>query len=173
MNTAKKLDALTSKRGAHYISAVVLGMNDALVEMTGALAGFTIALQNNRLIVLAGITTGVAATLSMATAEFLSKETDQTNVSSYWSATCTGIAYLLTVAILLTPYFILAHPIVALGWSLFLAALVIFIFTWSIAKIRGTPFLHDFKKMLTISFAVAAIAFLISWCANLLWGVEF
>lgn len=58
-----------------YIGAIVLGMNDALVEMTGALAGFTMALPNNRLVALAGFITGVAATLSMAAAEFLSQET--------------------------------------------------------------------------------------------------
>lgn len=57
-----------------YIGAVVLGLNDALVELTGALAGFTVSLGNNRTIALAGFTMGIAATLSTASAEYLSKK---------------------------------------------------------------------------------------------------
>ena len=44
---------------------MVLGMNDAMVEMTGTLAGLTLAMQNTRLIALSGLITGIAATLSM------------------------------------------------------------------------------------------------------------
>lgn len=166
------LEKLKSRAGAHYISAVVLGFNDALVELTGALAGFTIALQNNRLIILAGITTGVAATLSMAAAEFLSKEADTLNVSSYFSAACTGIAYLFTVGILLTPYIVISNPWLALCACLFVAACIIFIFTLALARLRDIPFLPEFRKMLLISFGVAAIAFAISWVANVFWGIE-
>ena len=43
-----------------YIGAVVLGMNDALVELTGTLAGLTLALQNEKLVGVAGLITGVA-----------------------------------------------------------------------------------------------------------------
>lgn len=162
---------LSTKSSAHYISAIVLGMNDALVELTAALAGFTIALHDNRLIILAGITTGVAATLSMAAAEFLSKEADDTRTNSYWAAMATGAAYLLTVGILLAPYFIIQTPFLALAVSLVLAGCVIFLFTFIMAKIRKTSFLNSFFRMLTISVCVAAIAFLISWGANTLWDV--
>ncbi|MDD5174431.1 MAG: VIT1/CCC1 family protein, partial [Candidatus Omnitrophica bacterium] len=54
-----------------YISSVVLGLNDALVELTGALAGFTFALANARVVATAGAITGIAASLSMAASEFL------------------------------------------------------------------------------------------------------
>ena len=163
---------LKTKQGAHYISSVVLGFNDALVELTGALAGFTIALENNRLIILAGITTGAAATLSMAAAEFLAKEADDTRTDSLLSAICTGIAYLITVAVLLSPYFFITQPFIALAVCLFFAGCMIFIFTWTLAKIRGTPFLPSFIKMLLVSFSVAAIAFLISWGADTYWGIS-
>lgn len=169
MNLLKKLK---SRQGAHYISAVVLGLNDALVELTGALAGFTIGLDNNRLIILAGITTGVAATLSMAAAEFLAKEADDSSTSSFLAAACTGIAYMITVAILLAPYFFISSPFGALALCLIFATAIIFVFTWLIAKIRNTPFLPSFKKMLFISLSVAALAFLISWGANIYWGIS-
>ena len=96
------LDTL-DKRCDRYISAIVLGLNDALVEMTGALAGFTMALHDNRLIALAGLTTGVAATLSMAASEFLAKKADPAARHPYTAAIYTGTTYLITVALLLCP----------------------------------------------------------------------
>ena len=44
-----------------YTGSIVLGLNDALVELTGALAGLTLALQNTKLISLTGLITGIAA----------------------------------------------------------------------------------------------------------------
>lgn len=155
-----------------YISAIVLGMNDALVELTGALAGFTIALGNNRLIAMAGLTTGVAATLSMAAAEFLSQEAAKDSKKSWDAAFFTGIAYLITVAILLAPFFICERPLPALTLSLCFAALIIFCFTWVTSRLNNTSFARTFLRMLSISFSVAAIAFAISWCARLWWGIE-
>lgn len=55
-----------------YVGSMVLGLNDALVELTGVLAGLTFTLQNTRLIGTAGLITGVAAALSMASSEYLS-----------------------------------------------------------------------------------------------------
>ena len=40
---------------------MVLDLNDALVELTGALAGRTLALENTKLISLTSLITGVAA----------------------------------------------------------------------------------------------------------------
>lgn len=171
MNISSLQGRLASRQSAHYISAVVLGMNDALVELTAALAGFTIGLHDNRLIILAGITTGVAATLSMAAAEFLSKEADETRMSSWGAALATGFAYLVTVAILLGPYLVIQKPLAALAVSLFLAFLIIFCFTFAISRIRGTYFWPAFVKMLVISACVAAIAFVISWGAKMLWDL--
>lgn len=154
-----------------YISAIVLGMNDALVELTGALAGFTMALGNNRLIALAGLTTGVAATLSMAAAEFLSQEAAK-NSRSKKAALVTGLTYLTTTAILLLPFFIIKEPLPALALCLFFAASVIFCFTYATSRVTHTPFLTAFLRMLLISFSVAAIAFAISWGAKAWWGID-
>lgn len=155
-----------------YIAAIVLGMNDALVELTGALAGFTIALPNNRLIALAGFTTGIAATLSMASAEFLSQEAAVKGRAPWKMALATGIAYLITVALLLLPYFLLSEPLPALGLCLLIAALIILAFTWVFSRVRKSDFKRDFLRMLSISFSVAGIAFAISWAAKIWWGIE-
>lgn len=154
-----------------YTSAIVLGMNDALVEMTGALAGFTMALANNRLIALAGLTTGVAATLSMAASEFLSQEVDSTRRRACAAASVTGIAYLITVGLLLLPFFILSESMPALISCMLMATAIIFVFTLVMSRQKHTSFLGAFLRMLTISFCVAAIAFAISWAARAWLGV--
>jgi len=72
---------------------MVLGLNDALVELTGTLAGLTFALKNTRLIALSGLITGIAATLSMAASEYLSARTEQESSRALKSSLYTGGAY--------------------------------------------------------------------------------
>lgn len=163
--------AAPAHKPIRYIGPIVLGMNDALVEMTGALAGFTMSLGNNKLIALAGLTTGVAATLSMGAAEFLAK--DATKAGNPWiAATYTGTAYLITVALLLLPYFFCSTPSQALSMCLIAATLIIFLFTLLVSRIRNFAFWKYFFRMLVISFCVAAVSFLISWGARLAWGLD-
>lgn len=119
-----------------YIGAVVLGLDDALLEFTGALAGFTVALGDARTIALAGITTGVAATVSMDASEFLSQETAANGKDPWTAALATGLAYLLTVALLLLPYFLFVKPYLALRVSFFFAGAIILCFTWIVARLK-------------------------------------
>ncbi len=55
------LIGLLDEERLRYAGSIVLGMNDALVELTGALAGLTLALQDTKLIALSGLITGIAA----------------------------------------------------------------------------------------------------------------
>lgn len=166
------ISKLTQKMATRYIDAVILGLNDALVELTGALAGFTIGLHNSKLIILAGITTGVAATLSMTASEFLAKEVETRQNNSYFAAFCTGSAYLVTTAILLLPFFIFPQPFMALIISFVFAALIIVAFTYTSSKIRHTSFMRDCLQMIVISFSVAALSFFISWLAKSWWNID-
>ena len=70
------LVAMLDEERLRYIGSIVLGLSDALVELTGALAGLTLALRNTRLIALTGLITGIAAALSMAASEYLSTKTE-------------------------------------------------------------------------------------------------
>lgn len=168
----KEIVHLAERGGTCYISAMVLGLNDALVELSGALAGFTMALQNNRLIILAGLTTGIAATLSMAASEFLSQEADDRQSHPFKAAIYTGFTYFITVVCLLLPFFIFDKPMTSLCFCMLNAALVIMIFTFIVSKIRKTNFFHDFLQMISISFSVAAISFGLSWLARMWWGID-
>ncbi len=80
---------LIDEEWLNYICSVVLGLNDALVELTGALAGFTLALQDTKLIALTGSLAGIAAALSMGASEYLSTKAEGTDktppgFSLYW-----------------------------------------------------------------------------------------
>lgn len=162
----EQLAAMIHEEKLSYISSMVLGLNDALVELTGALAGFTLALDNNRMVGMAGFITGVAATLSMAASEYLSKKADTSEKHPLKAATYTGVAYMFTVAFLLLPYIVFDNPLTALGFCLLDAGLIILGFTYFVSVVRKESFLRGFTEMLTISFSVAGISFLIGWAAR-------
>ena len=161
-----QLAAMIHEEKLSYISSMVLGLNDALVELTGALAGFTLALNDNRMVGMAGFITGVAATLSMAASEYLSKKADTSEKHPLKAAVYTGVAYMITVAFLLLPYIVFESPLVALGFCLFDAALIILGFTYFVSVVRKESFVRGFTGMITISFSVAGISFLIGWAAR-------
>ncbi len=161
-----QLAAMIHEEKLTYISSMVLGLNDALVELTGALAGFTLALNDNRMVGMAGFITGVAATLSMAASEYLSKKADTSEKHPLKAVVYTGVAYMITVAFLLLPYIVFDSPLVALGFCLFDAALIILGFTYFVSVVRKESFVRGFTEMITISFSVAGISFLIGWAAR-------
>jgi vacuolar iron transporter family protein len=68
----KELIDLLDEERLNYVGSIVLGLNDALVELTGSLAGLSFALQKTNLIAAVGIITGIAASLSMGASEYLS-----------------------------------------------------------------------------------------------------
>ena len=49
------LISLLDEERLQYVGSMVLGLNDALVELTGTLAGLSFALQDNRLVALSGL----------------------------------------------------------------------------------------------------------------------
>jgi VIT1/CCC1 family predicted Fe2+/Mn2+ transporter len=169
----EQLIALLDEERLHYVGAIVLGLNDALVELTGALAGFTLALADTRLIALSGIITGIAATLSMAASNYLAEKADG-NPNALKASAYTGLAYLITVVILITPYLLFASEqyLQALATMLAGAVVVIFLFNFYIAVAQRKPFLRHFLHMAGISLGVAAISFCIGSLAKTLLGVE-
>lgn len=155
------LELLEEER-LEYAGSMVLGLNDALVELTGALAGFTLALQNSRLIALAGMITGFAASLSMAASGYLSskEEADANDTKSpLKSAIYTGTAYIFTVVILIVPYFLFSNVFLSLMLTLIFAISIIFTYTFYITTAKGQKFWPRFLEMTFISLTIAAISF--------------
>ena len=154
-----------------YISSMVLGLNDALVELTGTLAGLTFALQNTRVVGLAGFITGIAASLSMAASEYLSRKSEE-GKNPLKSAFYTGVAYILTVVILVLPYFIFKSYYLALGITISAVFLVVLIFTFFVSVVKDRPFRGLFLEMIAISIGVAVISFIIGLATRKVLGIE-
>ena len=156
-----------------YVGSMVLGLNDALVELTGSLAGFTFAMQNTRLIALSGLIIGISATFSMASSEFLAARSEGRE-DALKSCTYTGIAYLITVVLLVTPYLIFSNEqfMLALICMLIVVVLIIAGFTYYTSVAQDQPFKSRFLEMALISIGVAVISFFVGVLAKKFLGVD-
>ncbi len=154
-----------------YVGSVVLGLNDALVELTGALAGFTLALNDNRIISLVGLVTGISAALSMAASDYLSSKAEG-DKNAGKSATYTGVAYLITVILLILPFLLLASKFIALSITLITVILIIFIFNFYISVAKDLNFKARFLEMTLISLGVAAFSFFVGYALKAILGVD-
>jgi len=156
-----------------YVGSMVLGLNDALVELTGSLAGFTFAMQNTRLIALSGLIIGISATFSMASSEFLAARSEGRE-DALKSCSYTGIAYLLTVVALIAPYLIFPNSqfILALVCMLVVVVLIIAGFTYYTSVAQEEPFKSRFLEMAIISITVAVVSFFVGIAAKAFLGVD-
>ena len=156
-----------------YVGSMVLGLNDALVELTGSLAGFVFALQNNRLIALSGLIVGISATFSMASSEFLAARSEGRS-DALKSCSYTGIAYLITVILLVAPYlfFGATQYIPALICMLIMVVLIIAGFTYYTSVAQDQPFKGRFLEMALISIGVAVVSFFVGILAKKFLGVD-
>ena len=164
---------MLDEEALQYVGSMVLGLNDALVELTGSLAGFAFALQNNKLIALSGLIVGISATFSMASSEFLAARSEG-RTDALKSCSYTGIAYLITVVLLITPYLLLGSSqyILALICMLAVVVLIIAGFTYYTSVAQDQPFFSRFGEMAVISISVAVLSFIVGILAKKFLGVD-
>ena len=165
--------AMLDEERLQYVGSMVLGLNDALVELTGSLAGFALAMQNNRLIALSGLIVGISATFSMASSEFLAARSEGRS-DALKSCSYTGTAYLITVVLLILPYLLLGSSQYILALILMLAIVVLIIagFTYYTSVALDQPFKSRFTEMASISIGVAVLSFFVGILAKRFLGVD-
>jgi VIT1/CCC1 family predicted Fe2+/Mn2+ transporter len=168
----KELVEIIEEERLEFVGSMVLGLNDALVELTGTLAGLTFALKNTRLIALAGLITGIAASLSMAASEYLSTRAEQENTRALKSSLYTGWAYIFTVACLVLPYLVFSNYVVSLVFTIVAAIFIILVFNFYISVAKNLSFKERFFEMAGISLGVAFISFIIGYLIRLFLGVD-
>ncbi len=167
----KALLAMLDEEALRYVGSIVLGLNDALVELTGALAGFTLALSDNKIISLVGLVTGISAALSMAASDYLSSKAEG-DPKAKKSAAYTGIAYFFTVILLILPFLLITSKFIALGITLATAILIIFVFNYYISIAKDLDFKARFLEMTTISMGVALFSFFVGYALKYVLGVD-
>jgi VIT1/CCC1 family predicted Fe2+/Mn2+ transporter len=167
-----KLLGMLDEERLRYAGSVVLGLNDALVELTGALAGLTLALRDVKLIALSGLVTGIAASLSMAASEYLSTRSEDTEKHPVRAAVYTGIAYIVTVTLLVLPYLFIQNYILDLVITLSVAVFIIAVFNYYISVAKDQPFKKSFLEMAGLSLGVALFSFIIGYFIRGWLGVD-
>ena len=167
----KELLSLLEEDALNYLSSIILGLSDALVELTGALAGLTFAFQELRIVALAGLVTGISASFSMAASEFLATKEEKSNRSPIKAALFTGSAYIITVFLLVIPYLLLSDNseiilglephIQALIITFVIGLLIIALFNFYVSVAQDKSFNRRFIEMVIILLIVTLISFLI------------
>ncbi len=166
-----KILNMLKEEKVEYAGSIVLGLNDALVELTGSIAGLSFALGKTRLVGIAGLIIGIAASLSMAASSYLSAKEEETE-NPLKASLYTGLAYILTVVLLVLPYFILNSVAMALLAMLGVTIFVIAAYTYYMSIVKDEPFFHRFGEMAAISLGVAAISYAIGWLLKKYVGVD-
>ncbi|MCI1943948.1 VIT1/CCC1 transporter family protein [Clostridium luticellarii] len=166
------LDMLDEEK-LKYIGSIVLGLNDALVEITGSVAGFTLSMANTKIIALSGIITGISATLSMAASEYIAEKAENTK-NALKSSTYTGVSYLITVILLIIPFLLMPGDmyIQALVVTLAIAVIIISIFNYYISVAKGFNFKQRFIQMAGVSLGVALFSFLVGLIVKNILGIN-
>jgi len=159
----KEVGSLINDDLLKYIGSIVLGSSDALVELTGTLAGLTLALQNNKLIGATGLIIGLSASFSMASSEYLSTKSETGGKKPLKAAFYTGATYIITVVFLIIPYFIAHNYFVSLALTLLGASLVILVFSFYLSIIQEISFKKRFLENLSLSFGIAFLSFIIGF----------
>jgi VIT1/CCC1 family predicted Fe2+/Mn2+ transporter len=164
------IDMIDEER-LEYVGSIVLGLNDALVELTGTLAGLSFAFQNNRLIALSGLITGIAASMSMGASEYLSTRAEE-GKNALRASLYTGAAYILTVVLLVTPFFVFDSYLMSLPVTLIFGVLVIMAFNYYVSVAKDLSFRKQFSEMAGISLGISALSFVVGVLVKIFLGVE-
>ncbi|MBA7673634.1 hypothetical protein ES703_81837 [subsurface metagenome] len=163
----RQLIRLIDEERLRYTADMVRGLNVALVELTGTLAGLTLALPDSELIVLVGLITGTVMVLSVASTEYLATKSGEGGRSPLKAVLYGGLTNIVTFLFLLFPYLIFDNVYLSLGVMIFNAIVVVFLFSFYISVAREISFRKRFSEMVLLSLGVAALAFVIGYLARM------
>lgn len=128
-----------------YFGFIVLGLADAIVEISGVHAGFLGVTSSTLIAGIAGLVVGVSASIAMGSAAFLqAKQTVDMKPST--SAISTGFSYLGAAVLLALPYFLTEKMIIAFVASILVAIFMTGYFTFYSAVVFERKFLREFAQ---------------------------
>lgn len=156
------------------IRDVIFGMNDGLVEVLAAVAGFGAALQQPTLVLLAGFIVAVSGTLSMAGGAYLSTEYERSikideskgRSSARLSAAYVGLFYIVGAAFPLLPFALGFGGYYGIIGSIIVTAIVLTIVSSLISVVSDTSIAKRVVRTLAISLGIAAVTIIIGVIAR-------
>jgi len=161
----KEFSKMVESRAVQYISFVVLGLADALVEISGIHAGSLGLYSRTEFAGLAGIVAGGAASIAMASAAFAQAKQGFPG-SPRIAAVYTGVSYFVCAIFLATPYFLTSVMTYALGSSLTVAVILLAITTYYSVVIAIKPFARDFLEILVILLVATVALYALGYLAG-------
>ena len=108
----------------------------------------------------------------MGASEYLSTKSEGKGQNAFKASIYTGLTYIVTVVLLILPYFFFTHYILCLIITLVVAIGIIFIFNYYIAVVKSYSFGHRFLEMALLSMSVAALSFMIGYVVRLTFKVD-
>jgi vacuolar iron transporter family protein len=153
-----------------YISFIVLGLADALVEIAGIHAGSLGIYKSTELTGLAGIIAGAAASLAMASAAFAQAKQGFEG-SPTLAAGYTGGSYFVAAVVLALPYFLTRTMFAALAISLALGLVMISFSTWYNSVLSGGRFSRDFAELAAVMLGATLVLYIVGNIVRVAFGI--
>ena len=154
-----------------YMSFIVLGLADAVVEISGIHAGSLGIYGLTELAGLAGVIAGMAASIAMGTAAYAQAKQGFQG-SAKWSAIYTGVSYMITAVLLALPYFLTKNMAGALVTSLVIGVVLVATMTFYDTVISARPFKRQFGEIAGIILAASIALFIIGTIVGQYLGVR-
>ena len=160
-----KLIKSIKEERVEFTGSIVLGLNDGIIELSGALTGFTFAFRHNATVLLAGFILGISASLSMGSSAYL-QAVHERGKSPTKSALYVGFSYFTVLGILIWPFIFttsLYIPIALMVISIFAIVAALSFYT---SVVFNRKFGQSFREMLFFSIGTAIATFLIGTAAR-------
>lgn len=163
----KQLDEAIVK----YMSALVLGMADAIIEITGTHAGALGTTSSTIITGVVGLVVGVSAAISMASASYLQTK-HETGKSPTVAALVTGVGYVVAAALMSLPYFLVDNIYAAFGASLAVSVMLAMMFTYQGSVYTGASFSREFAQTVGLLLGVAVLAYFMGDALSSAFGIR-
>ena len=154
-----------------YISFIVLGLADALVEIAGIHAGSLGIYKSTELTGLAGIVAGAAASLAMASAAFAQAKQGFEG-SPGLAAGYTGGSYFVAAVALALPYFLTKTMLVAITSSVVVGLGIIAFVTWYNSIIVGSRFVREFSELAGVMLGATVALYVFGSIVRAVFGIS-
>lgn len=171
MEHEKEFIAQLDEAIVRYMSALVLGMADAIIEITGTHAGALGTTSSAIITGVVGLVVGVSAAISMASASYLQTK-HETGRSPTVAALVTGVGYVVAAALMSLPYFIADNIYAAFAASLAVSVLLALMFTYQGSVYADRDFRSEFVQTVGLLLGVAALAYLLGDGLSAAFGIR-
>jgi len=167
----KALIAQIDETVVKYMGALVLGLADAIIEITGAHAGALGTTNSTTVAGVIGLIVGVGAAISMASASYLQTK-HETGKSPAVAALVTGVGYVFAVVLLSLPYFLTHNIYLAFAASIAVGVVLTFVFTFQAAVYAEKDFKFEFLQTVGLLLGTAFLTYLLGEWLGEVFGIR-